>query len=92
MDDGGPGCGRRASWPVCSKPKGDTAQGLCDMIGNVIEWVADSPDDGTRRFFRGGSWYHKPAHLTALRRGDVEASGLVDDLGFRPVRPPERRP
>ena len=27
--------------PVCSKPKGNTAQGLCDMSGNVMQWVQD---------------------------------------------------
>ncbi len=35
----GPGiferCGRSVLWPVCSKPAGNTRQGLCDMIGNV---------------------------------------------------------
>lgn len=27
--------------PVCSKPAGHTVHGLCDMIGNVEEWVED---------------------------------------------------
>lgn len=36
------GCGRKATWPVCSKPKGNTVQGLCDMSGNVAQWVADA--------------------------------------------------
>jgi formylglycine-generating enzyme required for sulfatase activity len=30
------------SFPVCSKPAGNTEQGLCDMTGNVREWVADT--------------------------------------------------
>jgi len=41
--------------PVCSKPKGNTVQGLCDMSGNIGQWVRDvykdtydgSPDDGS---------------------------------------------
>jgi formylglycine-generating enzyme required for sulfatase activity len=47
-------CGDR-SLAVCSKPLGNTAQGLCDMTGNVSEPVADgyhqtyegAPTDGS---------------------------------------------
>ena len=41
MDEGGDGCGRSSTWPVCSKPKGNTDQGLCDMAGNVWVWLQD---------------------------------------------------
>lgn len=37
----GRGCGKMHLLPVCSAPKGNSAQGLCDMAGNAWEWTAD---------------------------------------------------
>jgi len=66
------GCGRNSTWPVCSRKQGNGPYGLCDMAGNVYEWVADwywaeqyhdtlpenppGPSRGTYRVLRGGSW------------------------------------
>ena len=78
MNDGsGYGCGRDSTWPVCSKLKGNTTHGLCDMAGNVWEWVQDwyhdsyngAPTDGlawesptgSYRVRRGGSWNYDGA-------------------------------
>ncbi|MBU1898725.1 SUMF1/EgtB/PvdO family nonheme iron enzyme, partial [Myxococcota bacterium] len=33
MDDGGDGCGQGRTWSVCSKTRGNTEQGVCDMSG-----------------------------------------------------------
>ncbi len=56
-EEPGPGCGTGVPMAVCSKPRGDTAQGLCDMAGNLYEWVEDcwqvgyqgAPADGSAR-------------------------------------------
>lgn len=102
-DDGHEGCGRSATWRVCSRPKGNTEQGLCDMAGNVMEWMQDwfhvsyygAPTDGsawdveetTKRVVRGGSWYNGNTYLLTIARGGV-ANYLPSRLiGFRPVRP-----
>ncbi|MCA9566343.1 MAG: SUMF1/EgtB/PvdO family nonheme iron enzyme [Myxococcales bacterium] len=39
--DGVYSCDSGGLWEVCTHPAGDTPQGVCDMGGNVIEWLYD---------------------------------------------------
>ena len=75
------GCGRDRTWPVCSKPKGNTAQGLCDMAGNVAEWI----EDCWHRSYAGGptdgSAWTKNCHVDA--RGDRGGGYGTNDSSVR---------
>lgn len=93
------GCGRLGTWPVCSKPRGHSAQGVCDLIGNASEWVFDwhlpypsthqdnpkqaQPKHSSWRVVRGGS--------AGIHRKDLRATRRLlgppkSRLGFRCAR------
>jgi formylglycine-generating enzyme required for sulfatase activity len=86
--------------PVCQKPT--NAWGLCDMLGNVDQWVADwydatyygvspsnnppGPASGTYRLSRGGGWDGLPRELRSSSRHLETPLAAAADLGFRCVR------
>ncbi len=98
----GAGCGEGHTLPVCSRSRGNSEQGLCDMAGNVWEWVEDdwqgnyegAPADGSvprhsghpSRVIRGGSWWYYPRSARAAFRYRRSPSSRSDDLGFRVAR------
>ncbi|MCX5797589.1 MAG: formylglycine-generating enzyme family protein [Elusimicrobia bacterium] len=93
------GCGKASTWPVCSKPEGNTRQGLCDMAGDAWQWVQDryhdtyseAPRDGSaweaaagpERVIRGGAWSYGAASLRSAARGSRDAGKRASDVGFR---------
>jgi formylglycine-generating enzyme required for sulfatase activity len=102
IDAGGDnlGCGKNRTWPVCSKPRGNTLHGLCDMLGNSSEWLKDwyhhhykgAPADGRAwlnpptefRSARGGDWVTDPIFLRITHRGFAKPKSAA--AGVRPVR------
>jgi len=65
-------CNTNDTAPVCSHPDGNTEQGVCDMAGNAIEWLADwyhpsyedAPTDGS-------AWVYPTGSFRIMRGGGV---------------------
>lgn len=88
------GCGRLQSATVCSKPKGNNDYGVCDLAGNLAEWVAAAvPRPATVAC--GGSYggvdqWDTEATITPEKMSQYRAASCVPvadqastELGFR---------
>jgi len=93
------GCGKEATWPVESKPKGRSPYGAYDMAGNALEWVADwyaedyyksspgenpkGPDTGETKVRKGGCQAHVINYLRASDRTSARPDTVSNSTGFR---------
>lgn len=91
--------GHQDTAPVGSYPDGRSPLGLYDMVGNVVEWVADwydpayyqtatdtnplGPPQGEYKVIRGGSLLSQPDNLTVYGRGSFDPLVARGYLGFR---------
>ena len=87
----------RGTVPVCSYPP--NGYGLCDMAGNVVEWVLDyydkefyvtsphknprGPDDGKFCVIRGGGWHSGKYCNRVVHRNALIPSWVDFNVGFR---------
>lgn len=90
----GYGCGTATTAPVCSRAKGNSAQGVCDLMGNAAEWTATTGaarvEAGTgigrrrRPAVVGGSVVH--ATLDPRTIDLLEPQRRLPHVGFRVVK------
>jgi serine/threonine-protein kinase len=97
----GDGCGLESTWPVCSKPDGHSSLGVCDLVGNVWEWTADTWHDnyvgshedglpwtgeGDWKVNRGGCFLSTRGNLRSSRRHRDHGTGKIPNFGIRLAR------
>lgn len=97
-----PSCRNNAApMPPCSRPSGNSKQGVCDLAGNVVEWVEDGwhdsyarapkdakawPCDCAYRVFRSCGWDWGYDFLDVRDRGLADMNDSHKSIGIRLAR------
>jgi formylglycine-generating enzyme required for sulfatase activity len=83
--------------PIGLYPAGNSVEGLCDLLGNVLEWCSDwydpygdgrqdnptGPTSGEAKILRGGSWARNPWSIRVSSRNRSEPTTRTNAIGFR---------
>ena len=79
--------GRRGAVEVGTHPGDCTPEGVCDLLGNVMEWTADDwPGKPDHKVVRGASWAVAPDagwYATIHARVPVPPTTTDPEIGFR---------
>ena len=78
--ENGIGGGTNGTMPVCSKPAGNTEQGLCDMAGNIWQLTQDVYTESFSEAPVDGSAVEGPADGDNVLRGNSFYSSDNEDL------------
>jgi formylglycine-generating enzyme required for sulfatase activity len=70
-------CPDRYPWPVCTKPAGNTPQGICDMAGSVWQWLEDDYHSNYQGAPADGRAWVEPAGTHHAARGGTRHEGIV---------------
>ena len=69
-------CNGEGTSPVCHYPRGNTALGLCDLFGNVAEWLLDSRNEIGAFPLDGGPYLSEERQTSSQRCSYQYAAGI----------------
>ena len=82
LSEAGEGCGDGGPMPVCSRPIGSSAAGLCDLVGNLWEWTLDDYAEGYAHIPTDGAAHMVPDSASKVSRGGAYSYGTAHQSAF----------